>query len=411
MIFVVLSILVIGFLLVCISRRRRWALACVSLVAGLYLVESILGVLAIDPRRRAAWWSGVTFDQRTRAQVVDVLRRRGHDAQPNVIPLGLVAMNGLKTGGGRIFPLAGISNAEVVFCNETGPWVTYPADEYGFRNPAGSHRPGEVDVALLGDSFVQGQCVDSGQDIAGRLRTQGYRTVSLGMSGNGPLIQLAGLTEYAMRLRPPVVVWTIYEGNDAHELTRERGSEILMRYLEGDFSQDLVARQPEIDQALGRYVEARLGRQLAQPAGDDGREANGKIGRFLRLRELEGRFIEGFSRQRMPSETKPFDPLMERILSEARRRVEGWGGRLYLLYLPELGATPGRDAIRRQTLRLVEELGIPLIDVSETLAAHPDPKSLFPFRLRLRVGLHFNAAGYRLIADTLAARLPAPELR
>ncbi len=417
MIFLVFGILVVGFLLVCICWRRRerairWALACVSLVAGLYLVESVLEVLAVDPRRRAAWWSGVAIDQRTKAQVVGELRRQGRDAQPNVIPFGLVGMNGLKAEAGRILPLAGISETEVVFCNEAGPWVTYAADEYGFRNPAGSHRPGEVDVVLLGDSFVQGQCVDSGQDIAGWLRARGYRVVSLGMSGNGPLIQLAGLAEYAMRLRPTLVIWTIYEGNDAHELGRERGSEILMHYLEPGSSQDLASRQPEIDQALQRYVEARLARQLAQPVEDDGAPrwwANGSVGRFLTLRELEQRLIGGFGRKLMPSETKPFAPLMERVLDQARRRVESWGGRLYLLYLPELGATPGRDATRRQTFRLVEKLGIPLIDVSETLASHPDPDSLFPFRLRLRVGLHFNGDGYRLIAGTLAARLPAAQ--
>ena len=224
------------------------------------------------------------------------------------------------------------------------------------------------------------------------------------------MIELATLTEYAARLRPPVVIWTIYEGNDAHELARERGSELLKHYLEPDFSQGLAVRQPVIDQALASYVEARLGRQLARSAEgarDPRGSTRGAIGRFLRLHELDQRFVAGFGREPMPSETKPFDPLMARILEEARRRVESWGGRLYVLYLPELGQTPSRDAIRRQTLRLVEALGIPLIDVSETLAVHPDPDSLFPFRLRLRVGVHFNADGYRLIAGALAARLPA----
>ncbi len=424
MIFFVLGTLAVGLLLAWISRCRReraiqWTLAFVSLVVSLYAVEAVLGILAIDPRRRAAWWHDVPLDQRTKAQIVNQLRSQGDNAQPNVIPFGLVAMNGLAVGDGRIFPLAGLSETTVVFCNEAGPWVTYPADEYGFRNPAGSHRPGEVDVVLLGDSFVQGQCVETGQDIASWLRTRGYQAVSLGVSGNGPLIQLAGLAEYATRLRPPVVIWTIYEGNDAHELTRERESEILMRYLERDFSQGLAARQPEIDETLATYVEKRLGPQLARPVDNASRRevdstsprrwVDGNIGRFLRLHEIDRRLIEGFGRKPSPSETKPFHPLMVRILDQARRRVESWGGRLHVLYLPELGKSPDRDTIRRQTFRLVEKLGIPLIDVSETLANHPDPDSLYPFRLRLRVGLHFNGDGYRLIAGALAARLPAAQ--
>ncbi len=411
MIFLVFGILAVGLFLVCIDRRReralRWTLACVSLTFGLYLVEGVLEVSGADPRRRAAWWNGVAFDQRTTAQVVGDLRRRGNDAQPNVIPFGLVGMNGLATGDGRILPLAGISGAEVVLCNEVGAWVTYPADEHGFRNPAGAHRPGGVDLALLGDSFVQGQCVDTGRDIAHGLRAHGYRVVNLGMSGNGPLIQLATLTEYAARLRPTVVIWSIYEGNDAHELARERHSEILMHYLEQDFSQHLASRQPEIDEVLARHVETRLARQPTEAV-----EGAGRLSRFLHLRELEQRLVQGFGHNSASSETKPFSPLMAKVLGTARRRVEGWGGRLYLLYLPELGKSPGRDAIRRQTQRLIARLDIPLIDVSEIIAAHPDPDSLFPYRLRLRVGVHFNDDGYQLIADTLAARLPsAQELR
>ena len=36
---------------------------------------------------------------------------------------------------------------------------------------------------------------------------------------------------------------------------RERNSPLLMRYLEGNFSQGLVHLQPEIDAALAAYVE------------------------------------------------------------------------------------------------------------------------------------------------------------
>ena len=408
MIDLVWIILAVGALLLYLSRsRREWtiglALACASLIVGLYLVEGVLEVLAVSPHHRAAWWQGVSFDPRSKARVVDDLRRLGRDAQPNVIPSGLVDLNGLAAGDGRIFPLAGISGTEVVFCNDAGPWVTFTADEYGFRNPARVHRPGEVDLVLLGDSFIEGQCVNSGQDVAGWLRQRGYRAVSLGMSGNGPLIELAALTEYATHLRPLVVVWTIYQGNDADDLARERTSEILMRYLEQDFSQGLIRRQGEIDEILRRYVEARRGPPSRPERARPG-DGEDRAGRFLHLRELERRLVEGFGRFR-PRSMKPFDPLMARVLDEARRRVEGWGGRLVLLYLPERRERPGRGAARRQTLRLVEQLGIPLIDVSETLASHPDPESLYP--LRLRFSAHFDGDGYRLVADALAARLPA----
>ena len=407
MIHLINIILAVGLLLAFVFRDRRQrvvavALSVTGLIVGCYLAEGVLTILAIDPGHRAAWWHDVAFDRRSKAQVVDDLQGQGRDAQPNVIPSGFVPMDGLVAEhGGRILPLAGISGSDIVFCNEAGPWLTYVADEHGFRNPAGCHRPDEVDLVLLGDSFVQGQCVATGEDIAGRLRERGYRVVNLGIAGSGPLIQLAALTEYATRLRPALVVWTVYEGNDAHELVRERGSAILMGYLEPGFSQNLASRQLEIDGALRRYVRARLKLQLARPAADTA----GRFDRFLQLRQLEQRLIQGFGRKPWPSQTKAFDRLIDRVLGEARRRVEAWGGRFYLLYLPETGKTPGREGIRRRTLRRVAELGISLIDASATLSDHPDRDSLYP--LRLRHGRHFNGEGYRLIAGIVAARLPA----
>ena len=35
----------------------------------------------------------------------------------------------------RVFPLAGISNVETMLCNESGKWITFKSDRYGFNNP------------------------------------------------------------------------------------------------------------------------------------------------------------------------------------------------------------------------------------------------------------------------------------
>ena len=84
--------------------------------------------------------------------------------------------------------------------------------------------------------------------------------------------------------------------------------------------------------------------------------------------------------------------------------VSSWGGRLVFAYLPSRerledpsSANPHRDGI----VSLVRGLGIPVVDLLDTLSGHPDPLSLFPFR----VENHLTAEGYGLIAGTLITGL------
>ena len=60
-------------------------------------------------------------------------------------------------------------------------------------------------------------------------------------------------------------------------------------------------------------------------------------------------------------------------------------------------ANPHRASILTQ----VQSLGIPTVDLFEPLAAHPDPLSLYPFRLES----HFTAEGYDLLARALEQRI------
>ncbi len=64
-----------------------------------------------------------------------------------------------EAGGDKLLPFGGISLVQTVYCNESGTWAIYDADEHGFRNRRGRQVAGQVDVAVIGDSFVAGACV------------------------------------------------------------------------------------------------------------------------------------------------------------------------------------------------------------------------------------------------------------
>ena len=72
----------------------------------------------------------------------------------------------------------------------------------------------------------------------------------------GPLIELAGLKEDAEPLRPRTVLWFYWEGNDLLNLESERRSTHLMNYMDPEYSQGLMARQPEIDRLVRAHHDA-----------------------------------------------------------------------------------------------------------------------------------------------------------
>lgn len=92
--------------------------------------------------------------------------------------------------------------------------VTY--DDKGFRNPPGLRA---ADIAVIGDSYVEGMTVSREQLMTSELAKFEDRTVAnLGQSGYGPQQELIVLKRYALPLRPRTVVWMFYEGNDLQDV-------------------------------------------------------------------------------------------------------------------------------------------------------------------------------------------------
>ena len=113
---------------------------------------------------------------------------------------------------------------------------------------------------MIGDSFTHGSCVQREQNMATFLNTRLGGVINLGVGGFGPLLELAALTEYLQPLKPPVVLWIFYEGNDLNEdLPREIKSPLLMNYLDhDDFTQDLIDRTGDVKTALHAFMDQRL---------------------------------------------------------------------------------------------------------------------------------------------------------
>jgi hypothetical protein len=391
---------------------QNLALVVVSSALACYAVEAFL-VLTLPgnhaDRRRCAWVSEPAkclaalaarqpFDTRSKLDVIRDLDAEGIEAWPSV---SSTAVQEASTGARRmLLPFGGMSRVTTVYCNESGRYVVFSSDEHGFRNP-GYLYDATPSAVVLGDSFARGYCVDT--DIATTLREVLGTVLDLGVDDAGPLVQLAVLREIAAPLKPATVLWLFFEGNDLQDLEREQADAGLRRYLGPEHRLGLMTRQSEIDETIRSFV--RRGARLNAAPRDV--PAPAPVASFLRLGSLRQRLRRAAG---APARRYPFDASTFRdILVRARDETRDWGGEIVFVYLPAWErfdggrANPHRDRI----LNVVEELVIPVVDVQAAFAVHPDPLSLFPFRLRG----HYTEEGYALVAEAILRDVGSPRRR
>ena len=323
----------------------------------------------------------------------------------------------ISIDGKIVLPLGGVSNKLVVLCNEAGHYVTYRSDGHGFHNPEGVWNKAPISIAVLGDSYAQGYCVSPDQTFVARIRERHPGTLNLGIEGNGPLLMLASLKEYAASAKPKIVLWFYFEGNDLADLAGEAQNPILRNYLnQPAYKQGLMDRQAQIDRALLDYLEAlrskgpilrrleEVGQLIKNPKLSTGRILN-----VIKLSQLRarlglvytGRGEDNKKRASVTTTQNSNRALMElfsQTLLTAKQEVASWGGKLYFIYLPawEPYGDPERaDQKREQILQIATAVGLPVIDIHQTFTRQPDPLDLFPFRLPA----HYNEKGNRLVAQ------------
>lgn len=333
------------------------------------------------------------FDHRDRMQVVRDLRAKGVDAVP-----AFFGLHRLKDDQGPedLMPLMGVSTATTVLCNEIGTFSIYNSDEHGFNNP--QNMPDEVDVLLVGDSFMQGQCMPPGKDIAGLLRGRGYSVYTIGNSGAGALLELATLMEYGLRKQPKVVIWG-YAGNDPSDTRAELLHPKLRRYLEEDgYSQNLVQRQPEID-AYWRDLLVR--KKLLEPKPD--------APKVWKAREPSIRdLVTLYALRRMLGLRRgskgDWRGSYRKILTRGRTLIEAQGGKMYFIPFPYFNLVRDAPEQRRTIFDIVEPTGITMINVDTIFFEHPDKLAMFP----LSLPGHFSEAGYALVTQGIIDQALTP---
>jgi hypothetical protein len=422
--YLAVSLLTAGVLIVSLET----ALALWSKLPSVEAARSQAAVF--EKRIQMANALGMSFDKRTRMEVVKDLRHEGMDAVPAVYPAQLLSRQSDGTekastsiNGLEILPLAGVADKLAVACNESGQYISYRSDEHGFNNPLHLWEKSGFDIVALGDSHVQIWCVPPEKNLVALIRNRYPATLNLAMEGDGPVTELATLKEYARVAKPKLVLWFFYEGNDLNDLKWEPKTPILMRYLNGEFSQNLFMRQPEIDQTLNTFIDSpppaesqlRTRTREMSELVTDTTELSQMLHDILTLSQLRQALglvgarnhfaAQASGDSRGQAHRGAPDPsvvnrilLLQRTLAEAHKTVSEWGGELYVVYLPGLNRyLPGEvpDPNREPILETIHRLGLPLIDIDESFRAQKEPWKLFPFGIQG----HYTVEGNRLIAE------------
>ena len=377
------------------AARLNLALAIVSLGVAVAAAEVGIGL-----------WLRTSAPPPERTSILsEVLRSRasGEDAFPKIPGNSLVNLDATlgedPDTWHPITPAPG--NALIVLCNENGPVETYRSDRFGFDNPDDVWEQ-PPDLAIIGDSYTVGVCVEGPHRIPGRLR-KGRRVASLGVSGAGPLQELAILREYVTPLAPPVVVWVYFEGNDLWDLGRETARPGLRAYLEPGHAQGLVQARASVDARYRAWIDSLVRVESVAAGATRSPDRPALLEDVLQLRAL--RRVARFG---VPFPSRAPLGILPDVLRRANADVAAWGGRLVLVYMPayERFATLIGEGVggRRELLAFAEAEGIPFVDVTNAFAEHGDPRSLWH-----DAQSHPRPEAYALAAEAIERVLAALE--
>ena len=151
-----------------------------------------------------------------------------------------------------ILPLSGYKNSTILLCiDENNKPIFYLSDKNGFNNKMDNT---VNDFLLIGDSYVQGMCVNNKNNLNAQFKKHNYITTNLGMAGNGPLLEYATFKEYQNEYEYQDIILFITPDNDFYDLSIEKKNKILMKYInEENYTQKIKENELSKIEVINSY--------------------------------------------------------------------------------------------------------------------------------------------------------------
>jgi hypothetical protein len=359
------------------------------------------------------------YDTRSKFEIYNDLKKT-EDISPIYYPYNQLLKNRSvklnELNNKKVFLLSSISNKNTITCNESGKYLIYKSDRYGFNNPDNLW-DNDVEGVVIGDSMTLGECVDKSEDIVSLLRNSLKKNyINLGMGGSGPIIELGVLKEITQIINPKKIIWIYHEGNDLLDIYNEEKNSILIKYLIPSFSQTIFKHQKYLDSKINEIIDEEYNQYKAN-----------KFKSFLflwRVRDIFQSNIKNESKknininEKIPSfyeklivtnSKTPYRDkinLLKKTLEELKNHSNLRGiNEIYFVYLPSLARFNGEfednDNLfaRSDVLEIVRDLDFKLIDIYKSFKENNiNVLNFFPFKGKRE---HYNNEGYLYISNII----------
>lgn len=345
---------------------------------------------------------GIEFDKRTRLQVIEDYRKNNKETYGVILP-SLFSQQYIKK---NLFPLSGISNVFTVYGNETGEYLVYKSDRYGFNNEDYVYDQNEIDFLIIGDSFAHGANVKNGNDVASILRKKGYSAVTIGMGANGPLTELASMVEYGVELKPKIILWFLFS-NDLNDLVRELQNPILKNYLSNEnFNQDLINKQKEIDLMLKEIHEIKISefkenekRFFKTSYNPNKFFSKNNLKKFFTLYEI--RALLNIDKGSFKKENKVTNYTREnfkKIFKKACSIADKNNSQIFIVNLPSYESLDNGKSFKNDFIKsFIKNFFVEVIDFGDFLLLQNDFRVFFPLKM---IG-HYTREGYENLSNII----------
>ena len=331
--------------------------------------------------------TGKDYDLRSIKQIYKDLKK----IDPNTV-VKVSPGEYLKYENIELFPLSGISNAKTIYQNENGYYMIYKSDRYGFNNPDKEWDEKEIEFFLVGDSFTHGAAVNRPDDIASVLRELSRKPViSVGYSGNGPLIEFGSLIEFLYNnksLKAKKILW-LFTDNDIQGLKYELKSKLLKNYIyEKNFLQNLIFKQDQSDKLATKEIFSA-----------ENFKKKFFLIRFFKFYETRNKLFPEKQNNKNNKLVIPkeFKKILERVKNIALKEKS----KLYFVYMPSpaMYFDPSyNNNIRREVIKIINDLKLNLIDIHALVSENEkNIKKLYA----LEMYGHYNVKGYKKVAEAI----------
>lgn len=205
-----------------------------------------------NERIKIAKKKSIEFDMRSPRDAFLDLKKINDDLKPKFFysPIFRFSQTFKETKKqNKIIPFRGPINSKTMSCAEEGTYNLTESDKYGFKNSNDIYKK-KINTILLGDSFAEGDCQDTKNDVAGHLSKKGFHTANFGVVGTSVLVSLGIMREFGKEFRPNNFVYLYAEENDLEGLNWSKNDKHLMSYLDDDYNINYLNRYDEIKNFL-----------------------------------------------------------------------------------------------------------------------------------------------------------------